>query len=87
MEISWPYVRQIILNDRINGYKPDRMVLNKIASYIPDVKFIGFGKYWEYHWHLIIESKIFPPSIEPLDTRGAIPLSALIKGLAKKQAT
>ena len=83
MEVNWPQVRQVFLNDRVNGYKPDRSCLNKIARYIPDVQFLGFGRYYQFHWYLLIQSKIFPYSIEPLGTRGTIPLTYLIEGIKK----
>lgn len=85
MEISWPNVRQVILNDRINGYKPDRACLNKISSLLPDANVFGFGKYYEYHWYVLICSQYFPYHIEPdLRLRGAIPLSSLINYLPQK---
>ncbi len=84
MEVSWGHVRQIILNDRVNGYKPDKAFLRKLSSYLPDVRVLGFGKYYEYHWYVVIESKLFPESIDPIATRGALPLSSVIKQLANR---
>jgi hypothetical protein len=86
LDISWPHVRQIILNDRLVGYKPDRSCLNRFASELPDVKFLGFGRYYEYHWYIIVESKYFPAFYDPVVSRGAIPATSLFKELQKLRA-
>lgn len=87
MEIDWPYVRQIILNDRLNGYKPDRDCIKKILRVLPGSNILGFGKYYEYHWYVIVESKIFPYSIEPITSRGAIPMTSIFSYIPKPVET
>lgn len=84
MEINWPHVRQVILNDRVNGYKPDKASIKKIRRYLPDVRVLGFGRYYEYHWYVILESvSYFPATETEIGIRGAIPLSSIINNLAR----
>jgi hypothetical protein len=81
MDISWECVRRVILDDRINGYKPDRPCLDKLSRVLPDCRVVGFMKYYEKHWCLIVESrKAFIPSDDPL--LGFISLTSLINRLA-----
>lgn len=63
MTIDYNYVRRVVLNDRMMGYKPDRASLEKISSRLPDARVIGFGRYhvtplWTT-WFLLVESKKF----------------------------
>lgn len=84
MEINWPHVRQVILNDRVNGYKPDKAAFKKLSAYLPDMRVLGFGKYYEYHWYVIVESVLYLPYTEtPMGLRGAVPLSSIINNLAR----
>ncbi len=63
MQIDWCYVRHIVLNDRLIGYKPDRASIDKLVSRLPDAKIHGFGVYSTnmlYRvWYLVVESRYF----------------------------
>ena len=77
MDISWLHVRQVLLNDRVNGYKPDKPCLVKVGKLLPDSKILGFGRYYQMHWYLLIESRAFYPSEAPIGARGSVSLSYL----------
>lgn len=79
MTIDWPYVRRIILNDRLVGYKPDRAALEKLSDKLPDAKVFGYGVYspgpqWRT-WYLLVESRKFWADESP--TIQAIPINQI----------
>lgn len=63
MVVNYDIVRQIVLNDRFIGYKPDRLALNVLATKLPDMNVIGFGVYqttFAYKiWYVLVESSHF----------------------------
>ncbi len=80
MTVNYEYVRRIILNDRLLGYRPDRKSLEKLRERLPDVKVIGFGiwsrTYPLYNtWFLLVESKRFWADHSP--AIDAIPMNQL----------
>lgn len=83
-DISYPHVRQVLINDRPICDRPDRRYLLKITHILPDVLFHGFGRLYDGTWYLILESRMFPYHIESIGARGAIAATSLINYLPKK---
>ncbi len=61
--------KQIILNDRYVGYKPDRDILERLRTLFPDIIILGFGR-WNYTptWYLLANSSKFPKNLKESDS-------------------
>ncbi len=79
MTVNYEYVRRIILNDRLFGYRPDRKAIEELRDRLPDMQIIGFGiwsrAFVTSTWFLLVESKRFWADPSPIID--AIPMRQL----------
>jgi hypothetical protein len=81
MEINWSTYKQIVLNDKSTGYRPDKRFFKRMRRLFPDISFFGFGVYHKEFWFILADSSIFPQNapLVPGMHQLATPLTEALK--------
>lgn len=81
MDIDWARYKQIILNDKPTGYRPDKQLLRRLRRLFPDISIWGFGKYYDNYWFILAHSSKFPENTFAVHP-GSTPLTEVFKWVA-----
>ncbi len=80
MDINWQRYKQIIINDRTQGYKPDKQLFRRLRRLFPKISIWGFGKYYDNYWFILADCPDFPenPLLLPGVRQGSVPLTEVV---------
>jgi len=68
MDHNIDHYKQIILNNRTGGYKPNRELFESLRVMFPDLNILGFGKFSVFLWYVLASSKSFPENTYGVET-------------------
>lgn len=72
-EIDWHRTYRVILNDRPNGYRPDKEAYFKLRKLLPQCRIHGFGLYGHNNlWYLLVEDGSLPYNVFGMTTSMSI---------------